>query len=333
MLLRDHASAIVKRLAEETQSSSRVQGLDSKAIGEGASISEEHVAAVHVQVRIESGFDLAQIMSEYIALRSCVLRLWRESDPQGFAGGALEINRFAEAIDEKLTAGVLYYESREARYRDLFLGILGHDLRNPINAILLSASALAEQEISERHLGAVSRIISSARRLTNMVNDTLDFARGRLGSPMPIARARMNLSRAVSEVIDEVEAANAGSSMEFEAIGDLNGMWDASRLKQMVSNLLINALQHGTGKNVTVKAEGEDNFVVLQVHNEGPPIPPDLLPTIFDPLVRGDNQDMTSLGLGLFIVNEIVSAHNGIVTVASSDAGTDFAVRLPRATP
>ena len=180
----------------------------------------------------------------------------------------------------------------------------------------------------------MSRIVTSARRLTNMLNDTLDFARGRLGSPIPITRAPTNLRMAISEVIDEVESANPGSLIEFEANGDLDGIWDAARLKQMVVNLLLNALQHGSSKNVKVKARNDEHYATLEVHNEGPPIPQERLATIFDPLVRGSDQDKTSLGLGLFIVNEIAAAHNGIITVTSSeDTGTDFAVRLPRRSP
>src|SRR6266853_1669943 len=150
----------------------------SESKGEQPSGPIEHTAAVHVSLRIESGFDLVQIMAEYRALRSCVLRMWRQSYPDSFGGGAAEITRFAEAIDQNVAEAVPYYQERESQYRDRFLGILGHDLRTPINAITLGAYLLAQNGLNEKQRGTVSRILNSARRLSRMVSDLLDFSRG-----------------------------------------------------------------------------------------------------------------------------------------------------------
>jgi signal transduction histidine kinase len=169
-----------------------------------------------------------------------------------------------------------------------------------------------------------------------MVNDILDFARGRLGSTMPIDIAAANLGTLVREVIDEVRSACPDSSISFSATGELDGQWDAERLKQVVSNLLLNALEHGVGKTASVIARREDDFVTLEVHNEGPAIPQESLGVIFDPLVRviKPNQKPTGLGLGLYIVNEIVRAHGGTIEVTSSQSsGTSFIVRLPVSKP
>ena len=332
-ILRDHAAAIIKFIIEEMENSPPLTGQELTSASEGATGPLQHVAAAHVRLRIESGFDLAQIIDEYCALRACVLRLWRERDPESFNIGASEITRFARAIDENVMAAVSYYKERESHYRDRFLGILGHDLRNPINAIVLSTTSLADQGLSEQQLETVARIVRSARRLTGMVNDILDFARGRLGSPMPITIAAANLGVVVREVVDEVQSANPSCRIDFEADGDLSGNWDVERLKQVVSNLLMNAIQHGSGEHVTVRAKSDYTFVRLEVHNPGPAIADELLATMFDPLVRGSNlnQEKMGLGLGLFIVNEIVSAHKGTVAVTSSEhAGTTFVVRLPR---
>jgi signal transduction histidine kinase len=333
-ILRDHAGALIKLIAAEMETYPPPAGPEVTP-AEGAAGATGYVAA-HVTLRIESGFDLAQVIDEYRALRSSVLRLWREGDPDGFANGATEVAKFAEVVDRNLAAAVLCYKERESRYRDRFLGILSHDLRNPINAIQLNATLLAGQGLGEQQLQTVARILSSARRLSGMVNDILDFARGRLGSPMPITMAAANLGAAVREVVDEVRAANPGCVIDFEASGDLSGNWDADRLKQMVSNLLINAIQHGAGENAAIAVKGGETFVALEVRNQGPPIPAELLPNMFDPLVRGGNanREQTSLGLGLFIVKEIVSRHNGsIVVTSSADAGTTFVVRLPRRSP
>ena len=332
-LLRDHAPAIVKYIADDMDVPQAPAEEEAKSKGEQPSGPIKHVATVHVSLRVESGFDLVQIMAEYRALRSCVLRMWRQSYPDSFAGGAAEITRFAEAIDQNVAEAVPYYQERETQYRDRFLGILGHDLRNPLNAITLGAHMLAENGLNEKQRGTVTRILNSARRLNRMVSDLLDFSRGRLGSPMPIAATEANFGQLVSEVVNEVHTANPQFIVNFNSNGDLEGQWDVERLKQVASNLLLNAIQHGTGKEIKVTATGEENSVVLAVENEGPPIPKELQVTMFDPLVQGKMPDPTrsGLGLGLFVVNEIVAAHHGTIAVTSTqDSGTIFSVRLPR---
>src|SRR4029077_12054093 len=217
-----------------------------------------------------------------------------------------------------------------------FFGILGHDLRNPIQSILVGSVFLSGQRLNKRQLGTVSLIVRSTRRLNSMVGDILDFARGRLGSPMPLTLAAVNLTVSAREVIDEVESTHPGVEIAFDASGDLHGNWDSERLRQMISNLLINAIQHGGGKQVRVTAKGDDDSVFLEVHNLGEPIPEQMLRVIFDPLFQGNDlvQTREGLGLGLFIVDQIVSAHGGTITVASSqEEGTIFLVRLPRRLP
>jgi signal transduction histidine kinase len=178
-----------------------------------------------VDLRIESGFDLVQIMAEYRVLRACVLRLWREGDPDGFAQGADDITRFSEAVDQALTAIVPIYEKQEANYRDRFLGMLGHDLRNPLNSILMGATSLARSEgLTDKQRETVSRMITSVRRPDLMVNDILDFARGRLGSPMPITLMPANLGTLVREVADEVRSTTPGLSVDCR-------VWHAGRIR------------------------------------------------------------------------------------------------------
>jgi signal transduction histidine kinase len=335
-VLRAQAATILQFIAEDIERPQLPMERDAKIKGEAAPGPIEHMAAVYVDLRIESGFDLAQIMMEYRALRACVLRLWREVDPDGFARGGEEIARFTEAIDQSVAESVSVYEQREAKYRDRFLGMLGHDLRNPLNSIALCATSLADApELNEKQLATVGRMLNGVRRLDHMVSDVIDFARGRLGSPMPITSVRANLGRLVREIADEVQSAHPGFLVELEMNDDLNGDWDVERLKQVFSNLLLNAIQHGSGKNIGVTSRSEGDFVSVEVHNEGPPIPQELLGAIFDPLVHGRTSDQNKtglgLGLGLFIVSEIISAHQGTVAVTSSvDAGTTFSIRLPR---
>ena len=325
-LLRDHAPAIVKLLAEKTRAP-----LISEA--EAVPDSVGHVTSAHVQVRIESGFDLAQVIGEYLALRSCVLRMWRRDDPEGFANGAAEIARFAEVIDDNMASAAILYREQEMQYRDRFLGILGHDLRTPLSAALLSAIALSQQIRDEKQLAMVSRILNSTRRLTGMVDDLLDFARGRLGVPMPLKPEAADLRKIILDVIEEVQVAHPGSVIHFQTEGELNGAWDVARLKQLLSDLLINAVQHGIPGSVKARAKGDHDSVAIEVENQGPPIAQELLPVLFDPLVRGveSDEEKENLGLGLFIAKEVAAAHRGAITVTSSTAaGTVFTVRLPR---
>jgi signal transduction histidine kinase len=332
-ILRDHGTAILKSIAErmETPSPPVQERLVAAAEGEASSV--QYVTAAHVKLRIDSGFDLAQIIAEYVVLRACVVRLWREGEASDFKTGAAELTRFAEVVDENSTAAVVQYKERETEYRDRFIGILGHDLRNPINVITLAATALEKLGLTEEQLKMVGRIENNARLLAGMASDILDFARGRLGSPMPITTAPVDMGVLVREVVDSVQSLNPGCVIELGLEGDLKGDWDVERLKQVVSNLVVNAIQHGTGTEVQVKAKSDESFVVVQVHNAGPAIPEDLLATIFDPLVRGPaaSRNSTGAGLGLFIVSEIVSSHLGTIAVTSTqEAGTSFIMRLPR---
>jgi signal transduction histidine kinase len=324
-VLRAPAAAILRTLAET---------LDPSSLQQQPSRGTERAAAVHVDLRIESGLDLAQIIGEYSVLRACILRLWRAADPHAFTReGALEISRLTEAIDEVVAQTIQLYEQREAKYRDRFLGMLGHDLRNPLNSISLGAASLSEAAgLTAAQRVTVARILNSVRRLDRMVSDILDFARGRLGSPMPLFVSATDLEALFREVADEVQSGNLGFKVELAVDGNLTGEWDGDRLKQAISNLLLNAIQHGGGPKIALSGTRSGDEIVVAVHNDGPPIPEELLGGIFDPLVHGQssNQNRSGLGLGLFIVSEIVSAHHGTIEVSSTAAeGTTFTVRLP----
>lgn len=170
-----------------------------------------------------------------------------------------------------------------------------------------------------------------------MVSDLLDLTRTRLGRGITLNKTGTNLGAVCQRVIDELEASHPERTIVFESHGDLNGEWDEGRIAQVISNLVGNALQHGGMTSaVTVRAVSVDDRIVMTVHNLGPTIPDASLKTIFDPMVRSSTGEdyvgqSRSLGLGLFIVRELVSAHGGSVAVASADAtGTTFTVELPR---
>ncbi|RYZ36034.1 MAG: HAMP domain-containing histidine kinase, partial [Myxococcaceae bacterium] len=223
-------------------------------------------------------------------------------------------------------------------FREQFIGILGHDLRNPLNALSMSAQQLQRQgEMNERQQVFTERILISADRMDRMIRQLLDFARARLGAGLPVVRSRCDLFDVVRGAVDESRASHPNREVMLELLGDGRGAWDADRLEQVVVNLLSNALKFSPQEtSVRVSAEGTATEAVLRVHNLGPPIPADQLPHLFGAWRRAGRSDRergvaAGLGLGLYITEQIVRAHGGTVQVASTEArGTTFTVRLPR---
>ncbi|MDY7226255.1 PAS domain-containing protein [Hyalangium rubrum] len=227
---------------------------------------------------------------------------------------------------------------RTASFEQQLIGIVSHDLRNPLNAITLSAHALLRgEELTARQAKSVARLVSSAERATRMTRDLLDFTQARLGGGIPIERKPLDFQAAVRQVLEEVQAAHPERLIAFDGRGDPRGSWDADRLAQVVTNLVNNALAYSPPETpVRVETRGEEREVLLCVHNQGPPIPSDMLPLLFEPMRRGTEQGSAgrSIGLGLFIVDSIVRAHGGRIEVRSDEAtGTTFTVHLPRGAP
>jgi len=223
-----------------------------------------------------------------------------------------------------------------ADFEQHLVGIVSHDLRNPLNAILLGASTLAARdELDDRSLRTVSRIRSSAERATRMIRDLLDFTQARLGGRIPVRPGPVDLHALVRQVVEEAEVAHPGRHVEVQQEGEARGEWDSDRIAQVVANLVTNALKYSPeGSPVRIATRAEMDRVSISVCNQGAPIPPEKLSTIFEPLQRATaDVDKTgrSVGLGLYIVRHIVDAHGGTIEVRSTEAeGTTFTVRLPR---
>jgi signal transduction histidine kinase len=341
--LRDHAEEMLRATASDMRSVQSALQRSAKSKGEGdaseGSLRVNVASDVHAVGRVRSGFDLLAMVAEYRALRASVIRLWRDSGPNPDLRDLDDLTRFNESIDQALTKAIRSYSERVDQSRQMFLAILGHDLRNPLNSMTMSAKALSlDGQLDAESSAMTSQISASAAAMAQMLSDLLDFTGAGLGAVMPISPATMDLKSLCRQVVDEMRAAYPTRTLRFQPHGDLTGTWDAARLRQLVSNLLGNAVQHGASDGpveLSVSAEGSD--VVLAVHNGGAPIPPEALPTIFDPLVRGMSSELQkqrrpgSIGLGLYIAREVVTAHGGVIDVKSSeDVGTVFTVRLPR---
>ncbi len=229
----------------------------------------------------------------------------------------------------------LFSAQEAAQLREQLIGIVSHDLRNPLNAITLSAATLMRRtDLDDRARGGLSRILDSANRANRLIRDLLDFTQARMGKSLPVRPRPMDLHELAQQVVDEVGQASPGRSFDLEGTGDVRGTWDSDRIAQVLTNLLTNAVQYSPpGTRIRVETVAEARQVVLSVCNAGPPIPADVLPGLFAPMTRGTDagSERRSIGLGLYIVDQIVRAHGGTVEVESTEGtGTTFRVRLPR---
>ena len=243
-----------------------------------------------------------------------------------------ERERVARAEAEAATADL----QRQQREREMFVAVLGHDLRNPLSSIDMAAHYLIRlEDLPDAVLRTASRIISSCTRMKRLIDHILDFARVRYGGGIVIDRQRTNLHDICRDVLSDIELQGKADRIRFELEGPSHGIWDRDRLFQVVQNLVQNALRYapaGTEVHLKLSADGP-GIAHLCIHNEGPPIPADMLPFIFDPFRRATSQDGSAgLGLGLYIAQQIVIAHGGEMTVESeAGKGTTFHVKLPGA--
>ncbi len=225
----------------------------------------------------------------------------------------------------------------QAEFEQQLIGIVSHDLRNPLSAINLGTATLARSdELNERGLKTVLRIQTAAKRAIRMVEDLLDFTQARLSGGIPISLRPSDLHEVARAVVAEVETTHADREVTLTHRGDARGMWDADRLSQVVQNLVTNALTYSPERTpIHVTTSGEGNEVVLTVQNAGAVIGDDKLESLFRPMQRGTSEMSRanrSVGLGLFIVRAILEAHRGRISVTSTpEMGTTFRVSLPRA--
>ena len=332
--LRDHAKAMLGVIARDLEKPQTARQADDKAKGEAVVDPRlaPTAASRHGFGRADSGFSVQQMVAEFRALRASVVRLWTDKHGQAGRSELDELIRFNEAIDQAISESLTRYTHSIGQTKERFLAILGHDLRTPIGAILMSAQFMADTgDRSEDEMKLVKTIERSARRMKEMVSDLLDFARTRFGDTIPVDPREMDIGRMLREVVSEVGASHPTSKPQLEISGSLRGKWDYERLTQAVTNLVSNAVDHGSESGpIKIAARGSDREVVITVHNEGPAIPRDRLDRIFEAGTTSD-PDRRHLGLGLYIVDRIVAAHGGTIDVKSSEGeGTAFTVRLPK---
>jgi signal transduction histidine kinase len=349
--LRDHAAAVLKVIADDLDTEQAEHESIAKSKGLGPQSEEDTAAEIHAADRVASGFTGEQVMAEYRALRSSVLRLWAAQvavttvrDMQDMQD-MQDMVRFNEAIDQAQTESMARYAKMLREAQNLFLAILGHDVRTPLGAISMGAQVLMQDTtLPAKALKVGQRIFNSAKRMDTIVRDLLDFSTSHLGDGIPVDPHTVDLAEICQNVVEEAKTFHPERKIELVTAGSLTGAWDGARIAQAFANLISNAVQHGKPDSVIkVSMCGLSDEVVYEVRNEAEPIPPAKLRTLFDPVKRfairpaserAASSMTQNLGLGLYVVKEIVTAHEGAISVSSNrDDGVVFSARLPRLTP
>lgn len=336
--LRDHAEEMLLEIAADLERPYSDAARLERARGRGVPRGDGDTAAeVHAALRMQSGFDIAQLIAEYRALRASVLHLWSNRAKTATWFEFEDMTRFNEAIDQALCESVARYADIERQGRDIFLGILGHDIRTPLSAISMSADMLMQTEsLDDKSSQLASRIARSSKRIGSLVTDLLDFTQARFGMKLSIRLTDLGL---VAEgVAEEIRSVYPDRTIDLAVAGRLDGSWDGERIAEALSNLICNALQHGMQTApVSVSVKDAQDAVELAVHNLGTPIPGEEIGYIFEPLRRyarasGHGRGAhRNLGLGLYVAREVVHAHGGrIGVVSTASEGTTFTMHLPR---
>jgi hypothetical protein len=339
LALRDHAPHILEAVAKDLATPQTALEQSEKSKGRAPVIegAPETAAQTHAVLRARSGFDINQLVAEYRALRASVLRLWIGAGPLGDAG-LEDIVRFNEAIDQAIAESVGHFPAHVEQARNLLLGMLGHDMRSPLSTIVATASHLAALNAGDAVSMAAARLIRSGESMRALVDDLVDFNRTRLGLGIRITPSHVDLAVPLSDELEQLRGAHPDRELTLTVRGDCRGQWDGSRLQQSLRNLVSNAIKYGApGAPVHVALIGDETEVRLEVTNSGPPLDPETSKEIFDPLrqgvAQGEGGEQGSLGLGLFIVREILRAHGGEVEARSGGGETTFSLRLPRRRP
>jgi signal transduction histidine kinase len=339
--LRDHAAEILKTIAVDLAQPQTAAEQDAKGKGLAPRGLLPTPAETHADYRMVAGFAVDAMITEYRALRASVLKIWASHGGGTAPEDLTDLTRFNEAIDQSIAESVGRYTQQTSTATDLFIGILGHDIRNPLGTILNSTEILVRSgQITAKAAGPIT---NAAMRIKGIIEQVVDFTRAQSDGVMPIVRRPGNLAEQLTKIVQETQVRHPERVVRQESTGDFDGSWDEGRMGQLLSNLLGNALLYGfPNSEITVKMSSTADEVSFSVHNHGEPIPPGERERIFQPLERGlkryevaqQQYEPTGLGLGLYICREIVRSHGGRLVLESSAAdGTTFSVFLPRAQP
>ena len=337
LALRDHAQQILNAIGRDIETEQSGAEQTAKSQGLSTDFRAVHTAAaIHGELRLTAGFDLRQLFAEFRALRATVLRLWGEDWRGHGPGEAVELTRFNEAVDQALAESVAAYSDGITKSRDTFLAILGHDLGRPLNALEGRIAELSQENSPAERSGKALLARGDLATLKAMVRDLLEYTRTRLGRGVPVNPSRSDLALVCKNALNDVSFVYPQASFRFESGGDLVGMFDPVRMRQVVANLLNNAVQHGDkGAPVSLIARRVGDQLTVEVQNQGEPMRDEDLQCAFEPLVTDTMEASAvrrsaSVGLGLFVAREVVTSHGGTIRASSSGRTTSFAFEIPR---
>jgi len=333
--LRNHLSQVLDTIAQDlVQPQSRDESIQ-KSQGHAPASRSQTAAQYHGSTRAHSGLSIVQLVAEFRVLRSCVLRQWAEAyEPD--AEVIQDTLRFNEAVDQAVAESVAVHHAETEKWREIFLGVLAHDLRGPLNALLMSAILIERGQGAERldHAGAMRR---NGLRLKALLDALLDYNMSVLGSGIELQRHDADLAEACLEELEMLRQIYPSTPFESEVTGDTRGSFDASRIRQALGNLISNASHYSPRDSaVKVTITGLEDTVEVSTENEGAPIDAATLHTLFEPLKRHrmeNDRGSGHLGLGLFVVREIARAHGGEVEVTAVDGLVRFTMKLPKSAP
>jgi len=343
--LRNHIHQILTFIVNDIKSSQTKTEQIEKSHGEKEKAPAPSAAETHAALRLAAGFDIDQMVSEYRALRASVVKLWSRANTKMTNADVIDLTRFHESIDQELAESVSHYTKKSNSSKDLFMGILGHDLGAPLNAISMCAQLLLNigstgvpQTLNEAQKMLANQIFESATRISKIITDLLDVTRARFGSGLPVIRCPMDMAFVSRQLVDEMRAAHPTRTILLDISGNMKGEWDKARIGQVFSNLIGNAIQYSfKDTSIDVNVKGTSEEVILSVHNLGVPVPPEKIETLFDSFNRvitakeEANPTRINLGLGLYITKDIVVSHGGEITVTSTEEdGTTFTAKFPR---
>lgn len=331
-VLEDRLPWVLDAIAQDLeQPQSRDQSID-KSHGRIPPPEAQTAAQTHGVQRARLGLDIEQVVSEYRVLRASVLRLWAE----GYAPDLCvtgDLMRFNEAIDQAVAESVSFHATELKKWRDIALGVLGNDLRGPLSAVQLTAEVLL-RESSGKPQDLTASILRSTKRLGSLLDALLEYNKATLGNGMELSRAGVDLGTACHDEVQMLQLAFPASTLNYRMRGDTRGLFDASRVREALTNLVSNAVQHSSkGCVVEVQVVGHEAAVEIVVENQAEPMAPEVLNSLFEPMARhaqGSRGSSGNLGLGLFIVREIAHAHGGEVSAVSGAHTIRFSILLPR---
>ena len=334
--LRDHLPEIIQAVVDDMRTpQTRAESIE-KVEGRAPedATAPRSAAGTHAVHRAHSGFSISSLVAEYRAMRAAVLRMWAESP--GAVIRNEEITRFNEAIDQAIAESVRYYSDEVERWRNIFLGVLGHDLRSPLTAIMVASEVIAGMAVDPPLAKVAERLVNSGDRMRELLDKLLLYNRAQMGIGLEVNRQKADLAEAFGDEIEQLRQTMPRASIFFSSEGDAQGEFDARSLCEALTNLMVNAYKYGTsGTPIEVALRAAGGRVELSVSNQGPTIPPDSLQMLFEPLRRGgvsnkSDMERSSLGLGLFIVSQIAEAHGGAIRAESTGGRTTFTMTLPK---